>query len=51
METLGRLREEFSESDLPFRVDLLDWAATDQALRRNIESQLAPLQGYRVLRT
>ena len=26
--TLGNLKEDFSESDLPWRVDVLDWATT-----------------------
>lgn len=31
------LREAFSESDLPWRVDVVDWAATDAAFRQIIE--------------
>ena len=34
---LADLREAFSESDLPFRVDVLDWAETSEGFRRIIE--------------
>jgi type I restriction enzyme S subunit len=34
---LGALQEDFSASDLPFRVDILDWAATQDSFRRVIE--------------
>ena len=40
---LGHLRQAFSDSDLVFRVDLLDWAATSKAARRGIANQLVPL--------
>lgn len=33
----GALREDFSESDLPFRVDILDWTTTGDAFRRRVE--------------
>ncbi len=33
---LGDLAEDFSESDLPFRVDIVDWARTDEGFRRLI---------------
>lgn len=33
---IGRLREAFSESDLPMRVDLVDWAETPENFRRLI---------------
>lgn len=32
--TRGALAEAFTDSDLPWTVDLLDWAATDEAFRR-----------------
>ncbi len=34
---LGALQEDFSESDLPFRVDILDWAAAHDSFRRVVE--------------
>jgi type I restriction enzyme S subunit len=33
----GALREDFSESDLPWRVDIVDWATTSESFRRVIE--------------
>ncbi len=44
-DTLRLLREAFEESDLPFRVDVLDWHAISDSFRRVIEA------GYEVLRT
>jgi len=32
------LAENFSESDLPFKVDLVDWATTSAAFRKIIEA-------------
>ncbi len=43
LETLARLEEDFSESDLPLRVDVVDWASLDDNFRRIIE------QGYEVI--
>ncbi len=40
---LGELREDFIESDLPFRVDLVDWAAADADFRAAIADQLQPV--------
>lgn len=37
--TLGRLKEEFSDSDLPWRVDIVDWGTTSEAFRRIIEEK------------
>ena len=34
LEQSGVLKEAFDESDLPIRVDLVDWAATDESFRR-----------------
>ena len=36
-DTLRRLREAFEESDLPFRVDVLDWRAVSPSFRTVIE--------------
>jgi len=35
-EIMGRIRDAFSESDLPFKVDVLDWSATSHEFRRII---------------
>lgn len=37
LERVADLRDAFSESDLPFRVDLLDWASVSAAFRRRID--------------
>ena len=34
---IGAMQEDFSESDLPFRVDILDWATTRDGFRRATE--------------
>jgi uncharacterized protein len=38
-DTLRRLKEAFEESDLPFRVDVLDWHATSPSFQKVIEEQ------------
>lgn len=40
---LGDLREAFQESDLPFRVDLLDWHRASPSFRRAIQHETVPL--------
>jgi len=35
--TLNRLREAFEDSELPFRVDVLDWHAIAEDFRKVIE--------------
>lgn len=45
---MGAMRDEFSESDLPFKVDLVDWAATAESFRRLIEAQYELVQQGRV---
>ena len=35
---MGELRESFSESLLPFKVDLVDWATTSLSFRKIIEN-------------
>ncbi|MDO5056480.1 MAG: restriction endonuclease subunit S [Lautropia sp.] len=39
LETSAALNEAFSESDLPWKVDVVDWAATGEDFRRVIETQ------------
>ncbi len=43
-DTLRHLKEAFEESDLPFRVDLLDWSATSKSFRQVIEAKYEVLQ-------
>lgn len=38
------LAEAFSESDLPWRVDVVDWASTSQSFRQLIEAHHVVLQ-------
>ena len=40
---MGELRAAFSESELPIKVDLLDWAGMDDAFRAQITASLVPL--------
>lgn len=43
IETLARLRDAFSESDLPIKVDVVDWDALDPEFRSAIEPRRVPL--------
>ncbi len=38
------LADDFSESDLPYKVDIIDWAATDESFRRIIERHKVVVQ-------
>jgi uncharacterized protein len=44
-ETIWELRESFSESDLPFRVDVIDLASVSRDFRASVEKRHLPLQG------
>ena len=44
LSTLTRLADAFSASDLPWRVDLVDWATTSEAFRRIIEQRKLVIQ-------
>ena len=39
LDLLATLAHEFTESDLPFKVDLVDWATTSVNFRKIIEKQ------------
>lgn len=41
--TLALIRNAFAESDLPFRVDIIQWCRTSPEFKRTIEPQLQPL--------
>jgi uncharacterized protein len=41
---LGRIRDAFSESDLPFKVDVLDWSAVSEQFRTIIQEQCQSIQ-------
>ena len=42
--TLGRLKESFEESNLPMRVDVLDWHAITESFHREIERDYVVVQ-------
>ncbi len=41
---LADLEEDFRESDLPFKVDIVDWAGTKENFRKIIEQQYVVVQ-------
>src|ERR1700742_3763085 len=43
-EVSGAMKEDFSESDLPFRVDILDWAVTQAHFRTIVERDKVVVQ-------
>lgn len=44
IDTIGRIHEAFEESDLPIRVDILDWHALSPSFRKVIEGGFEVLQ-------
>ena len=40
---IAELRAAFTDADLPFRVDIVDWASTSEAFRRVVEAEHAVL--------
>lgn len=44
IQTLSALADDFSESDLPWKVDLVDWASTGEAFRKIIEQNKVVVQ-------
>ncbi|MEW5875165.1 MAG: nucleotidyltransferase domain-containing protein [Candidatus Zixiibacteriota bacterium] len=42
---MSALREDFSESELPFKVDLVEWATTGAAFRKVIEKDKVVIKG------
>ncbi len=47
---LGALAEDFSESDLPWKVDVVDWATTSESFRKIIERDKVVVQN-RIIQT
>ena len=45
LDEIGRLTEAFSDSDLPYRVDLIDWHDIDDRWRRMIAAERMSLTG------
>ncbi len=44
LDLMSVLSEDFSESDLPFKVDIVDWALIDNAFRTVIRSHCVTVQ-------
>jgi type I restriction enzyme S subunit len=44
LDTSASLRDDFSESDLPWRVDVVDWATTTASFREHIERDKVVVQ-------
>ena len=44
LRTLGQLRDAFDESNLPFAVDIVEWALSSDAFRRVIDEQAQHLR-------
>jgi type I restriction enzyme S subunit len=42
--TLADLDDAFDESDLPFKVDILDWATTSETFRAIVRKDAVPIQ-------
>lgn len=42
--TMAELSEAFSESDLPWKVDVVDWASISEGFRKNIHADKVQLQ-------
>jgi type I restriction enzyme S subunit len=42
---LGALADDFSDSDLPWKVDIVDWASTSASFRKIIEQGKVVMQG------
>jgi predicted nucleotidyltransferase len=40
LKTLALLKEDFAESDLPFRIDIIQWANTSSEFKKTITPQL-----------
>ena len=48
LELSSRISEAFSESDLPFKVDVVDWATTSEAFRNIIKRDRVIVQDLKV---
>lgn len=46
-DTFRRLREDFEECELPFRVDVLDWHGISEEFRRIVDQRFEILQAGR----
>ncbi len=44
LDSFSELSEEFTESDLPFKVDIVDWALIDNSFRERIQRNCVIVQ-------
>ncbi|WP_420238021.1 nucleotidyltransferase family protein [Telmatobacter bradus] len=51
LSTLAELAEEFSESDLPYKIDIVDWATTSERFREIIRQEYVVVQARRLQAT
>jgi predicted nucleotidyltransferase len=51
LSALAELAEEFSESDLPYKVDIVDWATTSEHFRQIIRQEYVVVQAQRLQAT
>jgi len=49
--SMADLREAFSESDLPFKVDIVDWATTKANFRQLIKNKYTVIQNKKSTRS
>ncbi len=42
--TMARMSNAFEESDLPYKVDILEWSLLDKNFQKNIQNQLVLVQ-------
>lgn len=44
LSVMAELTEAFSESDLPYKVDIIDWSTTNDSFRKIIQDNCLPLK-------
>jgi predicted nucleotidyltransferase len=44
LRTLGQLRDAFDDSNLPFAVDIIEWASCSDGFRRLVETHAKPFR-------
>ena len=49
LNTLGQLQDAFADADLPWRVDLVDWASTSTEFKAHMASHSIPLPAAQAL--
>ena len=51
LDQLAAIREAFTDSDLPWRVDVVDWLSASESFRAMVESDLVLIHGQNEYRT